>query len=102
MAAKTLIHEHPDRFQVTIFEKADRIGGLWPISKQDDGVVNPDMCTNQSRHTVSFSDLAWPDDSPAFPKAWQVGEYLQRYIQKYPGFEIRLRTKVVRIDRKNC
>ena len=47
-----------------MFEQSERIGGLWPISKQDDGLVNPDMCVNQSRHTVSFSDLAWPASAP--------------------------------------
>ena len=60
VAAKTLTHNHPGVFNVTIFEQSERIGGLWPVSKQDDGLVNPDMCTNQSRYTVSFSDLAWP------------------------------------------
>jgi len=78
-----------------VIEKLDRIGGLWPTSKHDNGMVNPDMCTNQSRHTVSFSDLAWPKTAPEFPKAWQVGQYLQRYVEKYPGFEIKLGTKVV-------
>ena len=99
MAAKTLIHEHPkDTFQVTILEKSHRIGGLWPVSKVDDGLVNPDMCVNQSRHTVNFSDLAWPESSPIFPKAWQVGEYLQRYITTYPGYEIRTNCEVLKTE----
>jgi cation diffusion facilitator CzcD-associated flavoprotein CzcO len=58
-------------------------------------MVNPDMCVNQSRHTVSFSDLAWPETAASFPKAWEVGLYLERYIKTYPGYEIRLKTKVV-------
>jgi cation diffusion facilitator CzcD-associated flavoprotein CzcO len=95
VAAKTLIHEHPGRFQVTVFDKSDRIGGLWPISKHDDGLVNPEMCTNQSRHTVSFSDLGWPESAPVFPKAWQVGQYLLRYVEKYPGIDIKLGMRVV-------
>lgn len=99
MAAKSLAHDYPkDTFQVTVFERSHRIGGLWPISKADDGIVNPDMCTNQSRHTVSFSDFAWPKDTPQFPKAWQVGEYLQRYIEEYPGYEIKLDTKVLKTE----
>ncbi|KAG9245656.1 flavin-containing monooxygenase-like protein [Calycina marina] len=95
-AAKTLIHDHPGKFHVTVFEQSGRVGGLWPVSKQDDGMVNPDMCTNQSRHTVSFSDLAWPATTPAFPKAWQVGQYLERYIKTYPGYEIHTNSMVIR------
>jgi cation diffusion facilitator CzcD-associated flavoprotein CzcO len=64
-------------------------------------MVNPDMCTNQSRHTVSFSDLAWPSTAPTFPKAWQVGQYLQRYIATYPGYEIRTGYQVVKTELLN-
>ena len=102
VAAKTLIHDHPKgTFHVTVFEQASRIGGLWPIEKVDDGLVNPDMCVNQSRHTVSFSDLAWPETAAAFPKAWEVGQYLQRYVRTYPGYEIRLNTRVERTELRN-
>lgn len=86
---------------MTVFEKSDRIGGLWPILKDDDGMVNPDMRTNQSRHTVSFSDLAWPPTSPAFPKAWQVGQYLQQYVKKYPGYDIRTGAHVVKTQNQD-
>jgi len=85
---------------VTVFEALDRVGGLWPVSEKDDGMVNPDMCTNQSRHTVSFSDLAWPESTPAFPKAWQVGQYLERYVKTYQGYEIKKNCKVVKADLK--
>jgi hypothetical protein len=102
VAAKTLTHDHPkDVFHVTIFEQGDRIGGLWPSSKKDPGMVNPDMCTNQSMHTVSFSDHAWPEGTPAFPKAWQVGEYLQQYVQAYDAYRIRLGCKVVKASLQN-
>jgi NADPH-dependent 2,4-dienoyl-CoA reductase/sulfur reductase-like enzyme len=98
VAAKTLTHDHKGVFHVTVFEQLNRIGGLWPVSTVDDGMVHPDMCTNQSKHTVSFSDLAWPEASPHFPKAWQVGQYLERYIEKYPGYEIKLNTRVNKTD----
>lgn len=86
---------------MTVFEALDRIGGLWPVSENDNGIVNPEMCTNQSRHTVSFSGLAWPETSPVFPKAWQVGQYLERYVEKYPGYEIRKNTRVIKADFEN-
>ncbi|KAB8299106.1 hypothetical protein EYC80_001219 [Monilinia laxa] len=99
VAAKTLTHDHPKgTFEVTVFEKSHRIGGLWPISCEDDGLVNPEMCTNQSRHTVSFSDLAWPASSPACPKAWQVGKYLEDYIQLYPVYSIKTSTRVSSVE----
>jgi cation diffusion facilitator CzcD-associated flavoprotein CzcO len=98
VAAKTLIHSHPSRFDITVYEQSSRIGGLWPSSQIDEGLVNPDMCTNQSRHTVSFSDLAWPSTAPVTPKAWQVGQYLQRYITTYPGYEILFNHKVLETD----
>ena len=82
---------------MTVFEASHRIGGLWPIDKVDDGMVNPDMCVNQSRHTVSFSDLAWEEEKASFPKAWEVGKYLERYLAKY-GFEVRLRSRVVETE----
>lgn len=85
---------------MTVFEAKDRIGGLWPISKEDDGMVNPEMCTNQSRHTVAFSDLAWEEKVSEFPKAWEVGAYLERYVGVYGGYEIKLDCRVTKAELK--
>jgi cation diffusion facilitator CzcD-associated flavoprotein CzcO len=53
------------------------------------------MIANQSKHTVQFSDLAWPEDSPQLPRAWQVGQYLARYLQTYCSeAKLRLGTSV--------
>jgi cation diffusion facilitator CzcD-associated flavoprotein CzcO len=80
---------------VTLFEASQRIGGLWPIDKVDDeGLINPEMCVNQSRHTVSFSDLAWGEKEASFPQAWEVGRYLERYVETY-GVEVKLGNRVV-------
>ncbi|CAK7245119.1 MAG: hypothetical protein STHCBS139747_006688 [Sporothrix thermara] len=71
-------------FHVTIVEGQPRIGGLWPSSPDDtSGLVHPLMRANQSRHTVQLSGLAWEDDAPVFPRAWQIGAYLERYYQRY-------------------
>ena len=94
-AAKTLSHDAPkDSFHVTVFEASNRIGGLWPLAKIDDGLVNPDMCVNQSRHTVSFSDFAWGEGKASFPKAWEVGEYLEAYRNRY-GVSVKLGSRVL-------
>lgn len=103
VAAKTLIHDVPaGSFKVTVFEAQSRIGGLWPASKEDaGGLVHPLMVTNQSRHTVQFSDLSWRDSDPQFPRAWQVGQYLERYLNQYGGADIRLGHKVTKTDLQN-
>lgn len=32
---------------------------------------------------MHFSDLSWEKDAPQFPLAWQIGQYLQRYMDRY-------------------
>lgn len=100
VAAKTLLHDVAlGSFKVTIFDSQPRIGGLWPAHKSDNaGLVHPLMVANQSKHTVQFSDFAWRDSDPSFPKAWQIGRYLERYSQEYGGAEIRLGHKVVKTE----
>ncbi|KAI0905578.1 hypothetical protein F4823DRAFT_627721 [Ustulina deusta] len=100
VAAKTLLHDFaPASFNVTIFDSQHRIGGLWPVHKSDGaGLIHPLMVANQSKHTVQFSDLAWRDSDPEFPKAWQVGRYLERYLKEYGGADIRLGHKVVKAE----
>ncbi|UNI16917.1 hypothetical protein JDV02_003304 [Purpureocillium takamizusanense] len=104
VAAKTLLHNAPKgTFQVSVFDAQDAIGGLWPTSQTDTGrLVHPLMVANQSRHTMHFSDLAWDAAAPHLPRAWQVGKYLERYMERYltgsPDFELRLGTRVVRAE----
>ncbi|KAK4200034.1 hypothetical protein QBC40DRAFT_280713 [Triangularia verruculosa] len=85
VAAKSLLHDVPkDTFEVTIVDSQPRLGGLWPSQRSDDGgLIHPLMVANQSKHTVQFSDLAWPQDAPELPQAWQVGQYLDRYYKAY-------------------
>ncbi|KAK4171631.1 hypothetical protein QBC36DRAFT_339607 [Triangularia setosa] len=85
VAAKSLLHDVPrGTFVVTIFDSQPRLGGLWPLQKDDHGgLIHPLMVANQSKHTVQFSDLAWPEDAPELPQAWQVGRYLDRYYKAY-------------------
>ncbi|KAI0021653.1 FAD/NAD(P)-binding domain-containing protein [Xylariomycetidae sp. FL0641] len=98
VAAKTLLHDAaPGAFSVTIFDGQHRIGGLWPTRRDDGaGLIHPLMVANQSRHTVQFSDFAWRDTDPEFPRAWQVGQYLERYVLEYAGgATVRLGHRVV-------
>lgn len=128
MAAKTILHTYPTQFVVTILERRKTIGGLWPIHPdQHDGILNPEMPTNLSKYTVSFSDLSWTsvdlgvdstsplcggehretgkqtEEIPMFPKAWHVGQYLQTYARKYLGkASIRTNSTVKSVVRERC
>ncbi|KAL6904110.1 hypothetical protein GGI43DRAFT_311095 [Trichoderma evansii] len=63
------------------------------------------MVANQSRHTMQFSDLAWEDSAPQLPRAWQVGKYLEQYQSRYldghPDFELQLKTRVAKAEKRN-
>jgi hypothetical protein len=83
-------------YAVTVYEAADRVGGMWRDEHGGFGdKCSPEMRTNLSRYTVAFSDLPWTSvdvdvsgpaadplaAAPMFPKAWQVGRYLQTYAK---------------------
>lgn len=85
-------------YVVTVYEASDRVGGMWKAQPGEYGVkCSPEMKTNLSRFTVAFSDLSWssvdlsdpvtgaasPSTPPVFPKAWQVGRYLEKYTEKF-------------------
>ena len=63
-----------------VFEATGHIGGLWsPESK----LCRPTMRTNLSKHTNCFSELPWPLDTPTFPLAAQVGDYLSLFAEEF-------------------
>lgn len=89
-AAKTLANHHDTlpsptpTFTTTLYDTHTSPGGLWPSSRTDTTrPIPPSMTANLTRHTMQFSDLAWPDALPPFPRAWMVGEYLARYARTY-------------------
>ena len=106
VAAKTLLHNAPEgAFKVSVFDAQDEIGGLWPISKEDTHrQVHPLMVANQSKHTMHFSEMAWEDDAPQFPRAWETGQYLVRYFDRFlkgnSSFESQLGSRVVKAARR--
>ncbi|KAK5175386.1 uncharacterized protein LTR77_000525 [Saxophila tyrrhenica] len=101
VAAKTFIQT--EQFNVTVYEKNDRIGGIWALDRESkDGFLSPFTPTNLSRFTVGFSDLDWKNvdygedckdltrvsqtnahKPPMFPKAWMANRYLEMYRKKY-------------------
>ena len=95
-------------YLVTVYEAAERVGGMWRDGYGGPGdKCSPDMRTNLSRFTVAFPDLSWrsvkPEqlkssvNPPVFPKAWQVGQYLETYAKTFGIMDnIALRTRVVK------
>lgn len=111
VAAKTLATHHltlapssPPVFTTAVYDAHASPGGLWPSSKSDESTIHPDMTTNLSRHTMQFSDLAWDDSLPEFPRARMVGDYLERYARTYlsgrENVELRLGRRVVGARRR--
>ena len=80
-----------------VFETSATLGGLWSTESK---LCRPTMRTNLSKHTDCFSDLAWPEDAPTFPHAWQVGQYLCAYAEKFiPDGVITFNCKVTSVER---
>ncbi|KAK3052215.1 hypothetical protein LTR09_006807 [Extremus antarcticus] len=119
VAAKTFLQT--GQFDVTVYEKKSRIGGIWALEKKSkDGFLSPFTPTNLSRFTVGFSDLDWnsvnyQDDHgkstengsaddikpPMFPKAWMANKYLETYRKKYvPDGIIHCGIEVVKAEQK--
>ncbi|SPN96669.1 related to FMO1 Flavin-containing monooxygenase [Cephalotrichum gorgonifer] len=111
VAAKTLALHHTNitsapapLFAVTVYDSNLSPGGLWPSSRSDPTrPIHPGMTANLTTNTVQFSDLAWEEHAPQFPRAWMVGSYLTRYVQKYldgrENVEMRFGRRVVRAER---
>lgn len=110
VSAKVLLQT--GRFDVTVYEKGPRIGGIWALDQQSkNGFLSPQTPTNLSRYQVAFSDLSWQSISlgeapvaepalPMFPKAWQVNRYLETYRQRHiPSELIHLSSTVVAAER---
>jgi hypothetical protein len=110
VAAKTFLRT--GQCNVTIYEKADRLGGIWALGERSIGdYLSPQTPTNLSRFTVGFSDLAWEsvklngennvNDAPMFPRAWQVNKYLEAYRAKFiPDGTIQYGHEVTATSRK--
>ena len=79
---------------VTVFEKAPDVGGVWSATRRYPGVQ-----TQNNKGSYCLSDLPWPE---AYPE-WPSGEQVQRYIEAYVGLfaledVIRLNTEVISVQ----
>ncbi|KFY26565.1 hypothetical protein V493_04020 [Pseudogymnoascus sp. VKM F-4281 (FW-2241)] len=106
VAAKTFLQS--GRFKVSVYEKDDKIGGIWAFPKQlqSEGYLSPSTPTNLSKFTVAFSDLSWQSlgdgksHVPMFPAAARVGQYLELYRDRYvPSSTIKFQHRIISADR---
>jgi dimethylaniline monooxygenase (N-oxide forming) len=86
-------------FEPILFDMGHRVGGQWDRTTPASGIW-PDMRANTSRIMTRFSDLDYPDGTPAFPHNEQVRAYLAVYADRFDLLPaIRFGTTVERIAR---
>ncbi|MEU8082393.1 NAD(P)/FAD-dependent oxidoreductase [Micromonospora sp. NPDC049101] len=78
-------------FDVTVFEKAPDVGGVWSRTRR-----YPGLHTQNNKGTYHLSDLPMPADYPQWPSGEQVQRYLETYVAKFGlAGVLRLSTEVV-------
>jgi cation diffusion facilitator CzcD-associated flavoprotein CzcO len=75
VTAKTM-REHG--FEVVVFEKETELGGVWASMRR-----YPNVTTQNTRDTYTFSDFPMPAHYPEWPTGQQVQEYLTNYAQHF-------------------
>jgi len=75
VTAKTM-REHG--FDVVIFEKEAEIGGVWTSTRR-----YPNVTTQNTRGTYTFSDFPMPKHYDEWPTGQQVQEYLTNYARHF-------------------
>ena len=73
----------------TVFEKADRIGGIWATSY-------PDVRLQNSRERYHFIDLPWPTPPEQHPTARQILAYLDHAVEHF-RIDVRLLHEVTAV-----
>ncbi|MFI8526759.1 flavin-containing monooxygenase [Promicromonospora sukumoe] len=80
--------------EVTVFEKAPDVGGVWSATRRYSG-----LRTQNNKDSYAFSDLPMPREYPEWPTGEQVQAYLERYVAKFELRPcLRLATEVVRAE----
>ena len=75
VTAKT-IREHG--FSVVVFERETELGGVWASTRR-----YPNVTTQNTRDTYTFSDFPMPKHYPEWPTGQQVQEYLTNYARQF-------------------
>ena len=81
-------------FRVVLFEKEAELGGVWASTRR-----YPNVTTQNTRDTYTFSDFPMPKHYPEWPTGQQVQEYLTNYARQFDILpHIRFSTKVERAE----
>ncbi|MDG4810641.1 NAD(P)/FAD-dependent oxidoreductase [Micromonospora sp. WMMD1120] len=84
-------------FDVTVFEKAPDVGGVWSRTRR-----YPGLHTQNDKGTYHLSDLPMPADYPQWPSGAQVQRYLESYVETFGLADaLRLSTEVVSAELVN-
>ncbi|WP_223833970.1 flavin-containing monooxygenase [Spirosoma profusum] len=75
VTAKTM-REHG--FEVVLFEKEAELGGVWISNRR-----YPNVTTQNTRDTYTFSDFPMPKHFPEWPTGEQVQQYLMSYAREF-------------------
>lgn len=82
-----------DGFDVSIFEKAPEVGGVWETSR-----AYPGLRTNSPYPLYAFSDFDHSESTDEFPTAGQIRGYLERYADHFGLRDhLNLETEVVSV-----
>lgn len=90
--------------QPVVFEKSDRLGGLWNIDGLEPEQAGPayrSLITNTSKQMMAFSDFPFPEEVTDFPSREEVNQYLQNYAGQFRLSEhIRFNTAVIQVKKE--
>ncbi|ORX40163.1 flavin monooxygenase-like protein [Kockovaella imperatae] len=86
--------------QVTAFERNEYVGGLWKFNDSPDQLsVLKSTHPNGSKHFLAYSDFPLPADTPTYPSASVIHEWLNDYAKYFDlADHFRLGTTISRID----
>lgn len=94
VTAKTFLEAGYD---VTVFEKKLGLGGVWEKSR-----TYPELTSQTTADTYSFSDYPMPKSYPDWPTAEQIRNYLESYAKHFNVFDkIWFETEVLDVSRKD-
>ncbi|MFD1720138.1 flavin-containing monooxygenase [Amnibacterium endophyticum] len=81
--------------EVTVFEQAPDVGGVWSASR-----AYPGIATQDDRHSYTYSGRRMPPTAAEHPAGADVRRYLADHLHEgVPASQVRLSTRVLRADR---